>query len=254
MGHVRLIARLDIRNENLIKTINLEGVRVVGNPNEFALRYYRAGIDEILYMDVVASLYERRYFTEIIKRTAENVYVPITAGGGVRSLQDVEQILRAGADKVAINTAVLAEPSLISAVAERFGSQCMVVSIEAKRRGPGSWEAYCHGGREHSGREVAEWVKEAEDRGAGEILVTSIDNEGVRTGFDVDLLRTVNDRVSIPVIASGGMGCLEHLVPAVSDGRADAVAMAWVLHYDKLSIPQIRAFAKENGIDVRSYP
>lgn len=252
MSHVRLISRLDIRNSSLIKTINLEGVRKIGDPNEFAYRYYRDGVDEIVYMDVVASLYDRSYFDEIIQKTAENVFVPITAGGGIRTLQDVEQVLRSGADKVAVNTAATSNPTFIGDIARRFGSQCMVLSIEAKRNGPQSWEAYCDGGREHTGRDAVAWAREAQDRGAGEILLTSIDNEGVAEGMDVDLLRAVNRRVTVPVIASGGVGNLRHFVDAVREGGADAVAMAYVLHYGKLILGDVRKFALEQGIDVRA--
>lgn len=251
VSHTRLIARLDIRNSNLIKTINLEGVRKIGDPNEFAYRYFMDGIDEIVYMDVVASLYDRSYFDDIIGRTAENVFVPITAGGGIRTLQDVEQVLRSGADKIAVNTAAINNPDFIGEIAHRFGSQCMVLSIEAKRNGPKSWEAYCDGGREHTGRSVLEWAKEAQDRGAGEILLTSIDCEGVGKGMDVDLLKTINSNVTIPVIASGGVGKLEDLSSAVIMGGADAVAMAYVLHYEVFSVKKIREYALKEGIDVR---
>ncbi len=252
MSHVRLISRLDIRNSSLIKTINLEGVRKIGDPNAFAYRYYRDGVDEIVYMDVVASLYDRSYFDEIIQKTAENVFVPITAGGGIRTLKDVEQVLRSGADKVAVNTAATSNPAFIEDIARRFGSQCMVLSIEAKRNGPKSWEAYCDGGREHTGRDALAWAHEAQERGAGEILLTSIDNEGVAEGMDVDLLRAVNGRVTVPVIASGGVGNLHHFVDAVREGGADAVAMAYALHYGKLVLGDLRRFALEQGIDVRA--
>jgi len=247
-----LIARLDVRNSHLIKTINLEGVRKVGDPNEFAYRYYRDGIDEIVYMDVVASLYDRSYFDEIIRRTAENVFVPITAGGGIRTLQDVEQVLRSGADKIAVNTAAIGKPEFIEEIAHRFGSQCMVLSIEAKRNGPQSWEAYCDGGREHTGRDAVEWAQEAQDRGAGEILLTSIDCEGIAEGMDVELLGAVNSRITVPVIASGGVGNLQHVSAAVRDGGADAVAMAYVLHYGTLTVKDVRDYALKQGIDVRA--
>lgn len=252
MAHLRLIARLDIRNANLIKTINFEGVRVVGDPNEYALRYYADGADELLYMDVVASLYDRRYFTNIVRRTADNVFVPITAGGGVRTLEDVEELLRAGADKVAINTAATVRPDLVTEVATRFGSQCMVLSIEAKRTGAGSWEVYRDGGREHTGLDVIEWARRGQDLGAGEILLTSIDQEGTRRGFDVRLIHEVNEAARIPVIASGGLGRVEHLEAAVEKGGADAVAMASVLHYGVITLPALRDFARRHGCDVRT--
>ncbi len=250
---IRLIARLDIRNANLIKTINLEGVRRVGDPNERAIQYYRDGIDEILYMDVVASLYDRKYLGDIVERTAENVFVPITGGGGVRSLTDVEEMLRHGADKVAINSAATRDPDLISQVADRFGSQCMVLSIEAKRNGPDSWEVYRDGGREHTGLDVVEWAVKGQERGAGEILLTSIDQEGMARGFDCQLIRAVSESVTIPVIASGGMGSPSDAVMAVEKGKADAVAMAYVLHYDKHDVADIRQSMFDADIEVRLY-
>lgn len=250
---IRLIARLDIRNANLIKTINLEGVRRVGDPNQRAIQYYRDGIDEILYMDVVASLYDRKYLGDIVERTAENVFVPITGGGGVRSLTDVEEMLRHGADKVAINSAATRDPDLISQVADRFGSQCMVLSIEAKRNGPDSWEVYRDGGREHTGLDVVEWAVKGQERGAGEILLTSIDQEGMARGFDCQLIRAVSESVTIPVIASGGMGSPSDAVMAVEKGKADAVAMAYVLHYDKHDVADIRQSMSDADIEVRQY-
>jgi cyclase len=252
--NLRLIARLDVKAPKLIKPIHLEGVRVVGEPHVFARRYSEAGIDEILYMDAVASLYGRNSLTDLVRQTAEDVFIPMTVGGGLRSVEDVRAMLQAGADKVAINTAAVARPGLISEVAEQFGSQCMVLSVEAKRR-PGrtdSWEVYTDGGREHSGLDVIDWVKQATALGVGEILLTSIDQEGTKQGFDVALTRAVADAVSVPVIASGGMGRTDHLVDVVNQGHADAVAMAHVLHYDTLSLDDIRAAAQTTGLFVRT--
>lgn len=251
MSNVRLIARLDIKSPNLIKGVHLEGLRKIGDPQQFAQAYYAAGADELIYMDIVASLYNRNSLSDLVRRTAEQVFIPITVGGGLRSLKDVEQALRSGADKVAINTAAVARPELITEVATRFGSQCMVLGIEAKRSGEGRWEAYTDNGREHTDLEVVEWVKRAVDLGAGEILLTSVDQEGTRKGFDVELTRVVSDAVRVPVIASGGMGTIEHLTSAVHDGHADAVAMADVLHYKRLSIADIRKGARAAGIAVR---
>lgn len=251
MGNVRLIARLDIKAPNLIKGIHLEGLRKIGDPQDFARKYYEAGVDEIIYMDIVASLYNRNSIGEIVRRTAENVFIPITVGGGIRTLSDVEQALRSGADKVAINTAAVANPGLIRDVSRRFGSQCMVLSIEAKRTNAGNWEAFTENGREHTGRDVVNWAKEAVDLGVGEILLTSVDQEGTRKGFDLDLIRIVSDNVSVPVIASGGMGSAQHFVDAVKVGNADAVAMADVLHYKRLEVGSIRSAAKNAGIEVR---
>jgi cyclase len=251
MSNVRLIARLDIKSPNLIKGIHLEGLRKIGDPQQFAQGYYAAGADELIYMDIVASLYNRNSLSDLVRRTAEQVFIPITVGGGLRSLGDVEQALRSGADKVAINTAAVARPELITEVATRFGSQCMVLGIEAKRSGEGRWEAYTDNGREHTGLDVVEWVRRAIDLGVGEILLTSVDQEGTRRGFDIALTRAVSDAARVPVIASGGMGTIEHLTSVVHDGHADAVAMADVLHYKRLSMADIRKGAREAGVASR---
>jgi cyclase len=251
--NIRLIARLDIKGPNLIKGIHLEGLRVIGSPNEFALKYYLQGADELIYMDCVASLYGRNHLGEIVRAAAQNIFVPMTVGGGIRSVEDATQILRAGADKVAVNTAAVANPQLISDISRRFGSQCMVLSVEAKQVAHERWEVYTENGRERSGIDVLEWVKKGVAMGAGEILLTSIDREGTRKGFDVSLVRAVTEAVSIPVIASGGMGVPQDLVPVVQHGRADAVAMADVLHYQRASIGDIRRVAKDHDIDVRDY-
>lgn len=251
MRPIRLIARLDIKGPNLIKGIHLEGLRVIGDPQTYAQRYYEQGIDEIIYMDSVASLYGRNNLTEILEHTAHHVFVPITVGGGVRSVEDARKLLRSGADKVAINTAAIARPELLSEIAEEFGSQAVVLSVEAKRQSSGGWEAYTDNGREHSGRDVIEWVQEAEKLGAGELLLTSIDQEGTRKGFDIALLNAISGLVSIPVIASGGMGSVEDLVAAVQDGHADAVAMADILHYDRMTIAEIRDQALAANMNIR---
>jgi cyclase len=251
--NIRLIARLDIKGPNLIKGIHLEGLRVIGSPGEHALRYYQQGIDELIYMDCVASLYGRNHLADIVSSAAENIFVPMTVGGGVRSVEDATQILRAGADKVAINTAAVARPQLISEVARRFGSQCMVLSVEAKQVGPDCWEVYTDNGRERTGRDVLDWVKQGVTLGAGEILLTSIDKEGTRKGFDIALLRAVTQAVAIPVIASGGMGTPEDAAEVVLQGGADAFAMADILHYQRATVGEIRQALKNNRIDVRSY-
>tara|TARA_E500000318_G_scaffold111353_1_gene129665 strand:+ start:1955 stop:2725 length:771 start_codon:yes stop_codon:yes gene_type:complete len=251
MRPIRLIARLDIKGPNLIKGIHLEGLRVIGDPQKYAQRYYEQGIDEIIYMDCVASLYGRNNLTEILEHTARHVFVPITVGGGVRSVEDARKLLRSGADKVAINTAAIARPALLTEVASEFGSQAVVLSVEAKRLQNGGWEAYTDNGREHSGRSVVDWVQEAEALGAGELLLTSIDQEGTRKGFDIPLLTTISELVSIPIIASGGMGTVTHFKEAVEAGHADAIAIADALHYDRLSLTDIRKAALDANIPIR---
>lgn len=249
MPNLRLIARLDIKGEKLIKGIQLEGVRVVGDPQEFATRYYHQGVDEIVYMDAVASLYDRDTLAQIVSRTAREVFVPITVGGGLRSLDDVHAMLRAGADKVAINSAATVNPDLIREVAQSCGSQCMVLQIDAKRTGKNSWEAYRDCGREHTGLDALEWARRGQALGAGEILLTSIDSEGMRKGFDTALVQAISAAVTIPVIASGGMGKFEHLRDVAQ--YTDAVAMAHVLHYNQTSIEELRAQALAENLPVR---
>lgn len=251
MPNLRLIARLDIKGPNLIKGVHLEGLRVIGDPQAHARRYYEAGADELIYMDIVASLYGRNNLTDIVKRAAQDVFIPMTVGGGIRSLEDVATILRSGADKVAINTAAVKRPALVTEVARRFGAQCMVLSIEAKQIGAGRWEAYTDNGRERTGHDVVEWARRGVELGAGEILLTSVDREGTRKGFDIELVKAVVDAVTVPVIASGGMGRIEHLVAAAVDGGADAVAMADVLHYERMTLPEIRAAARAAHLPVR---
>jgi imidazole glycerol-phosphate synthase subunit HisF len=251
--NIRLIARLDIKGPNLIKGIHLEGLRVMGSPNEHALRYYLNGADELIYMDCVASLYGRNHLGDIVSAAAKDIFVPITVGGGIRSVEDATQILRAGADKVAVNTAAVANPKLIYDIARRFGSQCMVLSIEAKQIGTDRWEAYTDNGRERTGLEVIAWVKQGVALGAGEILLTSVDREGTRKGFDIPLLRAVTQEVAVPVIASGGMGKPEDMIDAVQQGEVDAVAMADSLHYRRTTVGDIRRAAQAAGIEVRSY-
>lgn len=253
MRNLRLIARLDIKGPNLIKGIHLEGLRVLGDPNEFAMDYYKQGIDELIYMDCVASLYGRNHLSEIIKTAARNIFVPMTVGGGIRSVDDATEILRSGADKIAINTAAVATPDLIKNISRRFGSQCMVLSIEAKKISENKWEVYTDNGRERSGRDVVGWARECELQGAGEILLTSIDQEGTRKGFDIGLVKAVSESVDIPVIASGGMGISADLTRVVLEGMADAVAMADILHYKRSTVAELRGVAREAGFGVRDY-
>lgn len=251
MSNLRIIPRLDIKGKNLIKGVQLEGLRVIGDPQQFALKYYHAGADELVYMDIVASLYGRNNLSDIIRRAADQVFIPITVGGGLRSVEDVRHILRSGADKVAINTAAIARPELISEVARHFGSQAMVLSIEAKQVASGKWEAYTDNGRERTGLDVLEWARRGVEMGAGEILLTSVDREGTRKGYDIELVRRVSEGVTVPVIASGGMGSIEDFLQAALQGRPDGLSMADVLHYDRCRISDIRAAARGAGLSVR---
>jgi cyclase len=232
--HPRLIARLDIKGPNLIKGVQLEGLRVLGDPREFAIEYYNEGIDELLYMDIVASLYGRNNLLTTVERTAEEVFVPLTVGGGIRSLSDVRAILNSGADKAIRN------PRLLREIADTFGSQCVVLSVEAKRQQSGEWEAYTDNGRERTGRSVIEWISEATRNGVGEVLITSVDREGTRRGLDLDLLKRVHEVTSIPVIISGGFREPRNFSEAISAG-ADAVAVADALHFRRFSIDEIRS-------------
>ena len=251
--NIRLIARLDIKGPNLIKGIHLEGLRVIGSPGENALRYYLQGVDELIYMDCVASLYGRNHLSDIVRLAAKDIFVPMTVGGGIRAVEDATEILRAGADKVAINTAAVANPQLITDIARRFGSQCVALSIEAKQVGHERWEVYTENGRERTGLDVIEWVKKGVAMGAGEVLLTSVDREGTRKGFDIALVKAVSAEVAVPVIASGGMGKPDDLLPVVLEGGADAVAMADILHYRRATIGDVRATARGAGIHVRRF-
>ncbi len=251
MSAKRVIARLDIKAPNLIKGIHLEGLRVIGNPSEYARKYYDQGVDELIYMDIVASLYNRNSLIDVIKDTTKSIFIPMTVGGGIRSITDVETILRAGGDKVAINTAAVKRPELIGEVASRFGSQCMVLSVEAKKITEGKWEVYYDNGREKTGLDVVKWCQSSVENGAGEILLTSVDKEGTNRGFDLELVHKVSRAVSVPVIASGGAGSPSDIVDVFKLGSADAVAIANLLHYDKLSVQQIKGCLHESGISVR---
>ena len=248
---IRLIPRLAIKGPNLIKGVHLEGLRVIGDPNTYAQRYYEQGADELIYMDCVASLYGRNNLSEIVKKTVKNVFIPITVGGGIRSVEDAVAILRSGADKIAINTAAVKNPDLIKELANKLGSQCIVLSIEAKHQSVNHWEVYIDNGRERTGLDVVKWAEQAVELGAGEILLTSVDREGTRKGFDTDLVQSVAHQVNVPVIASGGMGKVEDLSDPVMSG-ASAVAFADILHYNRATISDIRSYALQAGVRVRN--
>ena len=227
---IRLIPRLDIKGDNLVKGIHLEGLRVLGKPEAFAKHYYEQGADELVYQDVVASLYGRNSLTDIVSKTAKEISIPLTVGGGLRTMDDLRNLLRAGADKVAINTAAIASPNFISEAANALGSSTIVISIEAIRESNGSYLAYTDNGREHTGMDVFDWAEQAVAKGAGEIIVTSVDKEGTGEGFDIELLQGIAKRVSVPVVAHGGAGKPGDAVEAVEAG-ADAISLASVLHY-----------------------
>ena len=251
MRNIRVIGRLDIKGQNLIKGVHLEGLRVLGNPIDFALKYYLEGIDEILFMDSVASLYGRNHLAEIIRKTADGVFVPITVGGGIRTVSNAQDILKSGADKIALNSAAVARPNLIKELAEEFGRQAIVLSVEAKKNAKNFWEVLTENGREKSGMRVEDWTKQAISLGAGEILVTSIDKEGTGRGFDVELMTLLSNEASVPVIASGGMGQISDLEDLILKTEISAIAVARSLHYNQTSIADIKREIKSHGQKVR---
>jgi len=228
---VRIIPRLDVKGPNLVKGVHLEGLRVMGFPDQYATRYYEDGADEIIFIDTVASLYGRNNLSEIVSLVASQTFIPLTVGGGIRSTEDIYNLLRAGADKIAINTGAIQNPGLIDAGAKSFGSQCIVLYVEAKQRDPGVYECLTDNAREASGVDVFEWVREAVDRGAGEILLTSVDREGTGKGYDIELTERVATMVNVPVIACGGAGSQAHVLQVIEQGRADAVCAASIFHY-----------------------
>ena len=235
MHKLRIIPRLDIKGPNLVKGIHLEGLRVLGKPEHFAKYYYDNGADELFFQDTVASLYDRNSLHDIISRTAQEIFIPLTVGGGLRSIADIRNVLRAGADKVSINTAAIKNSSFIQEAALKFGSSTIVVSIEAIKQHNGTYLAYTDNGREHSGLDVLEWAKKVEELGAGEVVITSVDREGTGEGFDIDLLKSVANELSIPLIAHGGCGSPEDVLEAIQQSSVDALAISSVLHYDYIT-------------------
>lgn len=247
--NVRVIPRLDIKGPNLVKGVHLEGLRVLGKPEWFARHYYENGADELVYMDVVASLYERNSLHDIVERTSKEIFIPLTVGGGLRTIEDIRDVLRAGADKVSLNTAAIRDPELVREAAKRFGSSTILVSIEAIRRADGTYEAYTDNGRESTGVDVFEWAVRAAELGAGELMVTSIDREGTGEGYDLELTRRVAESVPIPVIACGGAGSPEDVRAVVDEGRADAVSLASILHYGSLRDCDEDAYPVEGNVE-----
>ncbi|MDB0013874.1 imidazole glycerol phosphate synthase cyclase subunit [Alphaproteobacteria bacterium] len=251
MAKIRVIPRLDIKNSNLIKSIRLEGLRKLGSPVDFAKKYYENGADELLFNDCVASLYGRNSLLKIIEETAENIFIPLTVGGGITSIEEAQNIFRSGADKISLNSGAIKKNCLISDLAEKFGSQAVVVEIQAKQSGPNEWEALFENGREHSRQNAVDWAKRVEKLGAGEILLTSVDREGTALGFDIELIQQVMNVVSIPLIVSGGMGKLEHLSQLLDTADVSGISCAHVLHYDELNINTIKSYLSSTNRDVR---
>jgi len=251
-NNFRLIARLDIKMDFLIKGVQMEGWRKVGDPVTFAKEYAHKGADELLFMDVVASLYQRNNLHHILEKVAQNIFIPMTVGGGVRSVKDVKELLAKGADKVALNTAATQTPQLIKEISEEFGSQATVVSIEAMQHAPGRWQALTDNGRNNTGRDVIEWAQEAEARGAGEIIATSIAYEGIGKGFDTELAAQLSRSVSIPVVASGGLGAERHLTELINKSGISAAATAQALHWDKVPLEKLRETLLQQGKYVRT--
>ena len=247
----RIIPCLDVKDGRVVKGVNFLNLRDAGDPVEIAKKYSDEGADEICFLDITASHEERNTMIDVVHRTAGEVFVPLTVGGGVRTLEDVRELLLAGADKVSINTAAVKDPGFVKAAAERFGSQCIVVAIDARESSPGKWEVYTHGGRNPTGIDAIEWAKKMEENGAGEILLTSMDKDGTKSGYDLPLTRAVSRAVSIPVIASGGAGTLEHLTEGVREGEADAVLVASIFHYGEHTIREAKEHMDGRGVSVR---
>jgi len=276
MGKIRIIPRLDIKGPNLVKGIHLEGLRIIGDPNEYAVKYYEGGADELLYVDIVASLYGRNNLVEIVKRTAKNISIPLMVAGGIRSIDDIKMLLRAGADKVSINTAAVENPGLISSAVKKFGSQCIVIAVDFKRwpdasflnrrnetvtrtkvDGPENWgdifQVYTDNGRQQTGLDAYQWSLKAVELGAGEVMLTSIDREGVQKGYEIDFIKRVANAVPVPVIAAGGAGSLEDIVDVIKTAKVNAVAVASLLHYNRFSIREIKACLSERNIDAANH-
>jgi cyclase len=246
----RIIPCLDVKNGRVVKGTQFVDLKDAGDPVENATAYDQQGADEIAFLDITASYEKRDILIDIVRRTAEEIFIPLTVGGGVRSLEDIRKLLKAGADKVSINTAAVKDPYFVERASKRFGSQCIVIAIDAKRKGEG-WEVYTHGGRVSTGIDAVLWAKRMEEMGAGEILLTSMDRDGTKDGYDMELTRTISERVSIPVIASGGVGTLEHLYEGLILGKASAVLAASIFHYREYTIAQVKSFLREKGVVVR---
>ena len=251
MLSVRIIPCLDVKNGRVVKGVNFVNLIDAGDPVEQAKAYEQQGADELVFLDITASSDNRAIMHDVVERTASQCFMPLTVGGGLRTLEDIRMMLNAGADKVSLNTSAITNPDLVSQASAKFGNQCIVVAIDAKRDGENSWKVYTHGGRNKTELDAVEWAKEVEKRGAGEILLTSMDRDGVKTGYDVELTRAVSDAVSIPVIASGGAGTLEHLVDGVKKGGASAVLAASIFHFGEVEISELKKILAQNDIIMR---
>lgn len=247
----RIIPCLDVHEGRVVKGVNFVNLRDAGDPVELAAYYDREGADELVFLDISASAEGRSTMVDVVRKTAREVFIPFAVGGGIRTLDDIREILQAGADKVSINSAAIKEPSLITQGALRFGSQCMVVAIDARQQGPEQWEVYINGGRTSTGMDAVAWAKKACELGAGEILLTSMDKDGTKDGYDLPLTAAIADAVSIPVIASGGAGNLQHLVDACVTGKADAVLCASIFHYREYTVRQAKEYMRDKGVEVR---
>lgn len=251
MKNIRIIPRLDIKGANVVKPVQTEALRVVGNPKELAQRYYEMGADELVYLDIVASLYQRNIDFDLLKSVTDGIFIPITVGGGIRSIHDINSVLRSGADKIAINTYAVKNPKFLREAVREFGSQCIVLYVEAKKQTDGSYEVYTDGGREKSGLEAIGWIKKAIELGVGEILITSIDKDGTRKGYDIELLKKVSAFSPIPVIAHGGAGELGTLLSAITEAKIDALSISSILHYRECTIPTIKDYLSAEGVNIR---
>lgn len=251
MSKVRVIPRLDVKGPNVVKGIHTEGLRVIGDPVLLAQKYYSEGADEIIYMDTVASLYGRNVDLDLVRKVSEKIFIPLTVGGGVRTIHDIDNLLRAGADKIAINTHGIRNPALLEESVKRFGSQCIVLSVETKKQDTGIWEAYTDGGRERTGVDAIEWIKKGLQLGIGEILLTSVDRDGTKRGYELDLLLAIASFAPVPVIAYGGGGTLQSFLDAVVSARVDGISMASALHYNECTISDIKSYLSKNGVLVR---
>lgn len=247
----RIIPCLDVHGGRVVKGVNFVNLKDAGDPVEIAAAYDKAGADELVFLDITASSDERKTVLDMVQRVAEQVFIPFTVGGGIRTVEDFKEILRAGADKISVNSAAISNPGLIAEAADRFGSQCVVVAVDAKRRADGRWGVFKNGGRIDTGLDAVEWAKKAEQLGAGEILLTSMDCDGTKAGYDIELTAAVAQAVSIPVIASGGAGTKEHFYEALTKGHADAALAASLFHYKELEIGQVKEYLQQKGVAVR---